>query len=145
MLARLAGSCVRHRWVVIAAWIALLVGVNVIAGAVGPDYRTDFTLPDSESKQVQELLLASDPNRAGFVAQIVAKDEAGFDDPAVREALQSIYDFVEAQGDITVTTPFENPAQISQDGTIASSLSSTSPTSRSSRPLGPGERDPGVR
>ncbi|MDY7106270.1 MAG: MMPL family transporter [Actinomycetota bacterium] len=118
-LARLAAACVHHRWIVIGAWVALLVGVNVIAGAVGPDYRTDFTLPDSESKDVQELLLAADPNRAGFTSQIVARSESGFDDPEVRSALEDLFSFVEAQGDITVTSPWDNPQQVSEDGTIA--------------------------
>jgi RND superfamily putative drug exporter len=119
VLARLARSCVRHRWIVIGVWIALLVAVNGIAGAVGPDYRTDFTLPDSESKEVQDVLLANDPNRAGFTAQIVARSDAGFDDPAVRSKLRQIYDYVADLGDITVTSPFDNAQQISDDGTIA--------------------------
>ena len=61
MLASLARACVRHRWIVIGAWVALLVVINGIAGAVGPDYRTDFVLPDSESKEVQDLLEANSP------------------------------------------------------------------------------------
>ena len=65
--------------------MALLVGVNIVAGAVGPDYRTDFALPDSESKEVQELLEPNDPNRAGFAAQIVVRADQGVDDPAVRD------------------------------------------------------------
>jgi RND superfamily putative drug exporter len=115
----LARACLHHRWIVIGAWVALLVGVNAVAGAVGPDYRTDFTLPDSESKEVQELLEDADPNRAGFTAQIVARSVRGFDDPAVREHLESIFAFVEQQGDITVTSPYDNPDQVSANGTIA--------------------------
>jgi RND superfamily putative drug exporter len=118
-LARLASACVHHRWLVIGAWIVLLIGVNAVAGAVGPDYRTDFTLPDSESKEVQDLLEASDPNRAGFTAQIVARSERGFDDPEVQQNLEELFAFVQQQGDITITSPFDNPQQISQDGTIA--------------------------
>ena len=119
LLARLARACVRHRWIVIGTWLALLVGFNVIAAGVGPDYRTDFTLPDSESKQVQDALEATDPDRAGFTAQIVARSQNGFDDPDVRAALERVYAFAESQGDITVTSPYDSPQQISQDGTIA--------------------------
>ncbi len=86
LIARLAGWCLRHRWIVIGFWLALLVGVNAFAAAVGPDYRTDFTLPDGEAKQVQELLEQNNPDRAGFTSQIVARSETGFDDPAVRSA-----------------------------------------------------------
>jgi RND superfamily putative drug exporter len=118
-IARLARTCVRRRWIVIAVWAVLLVGVNMLAGAVGPDYRTDFTLPDGEAKQVQELLEANNPDRAGFTSQIVARSEVGFDDPAVRQALEEIIAFTEAQGDITVTSPYDSPSQVSADGTIA--------------------------
>ena len=118
-LARLAGACVRHRWIVIGSWVALLVVVNMVAGAVGPDYRTDFVLPDSESKDVQELLEASDPNRAGFTAQIVAYSPDGFESAEVQSTLDQIFAYVEEQGDITVTSPFEVQSQISEDGTIA--------------------------
>ena len=119
LIARLAGWCVRHRWIVIGGWVALLVGINAIAGAVGPDYRTDFTLPDGDAKQVQELLEANNPDRAGFTSQIVVRSEVGLDDPAVRRALEEIFSFAEAQGDITVTSPYDTPSQVSRDGTIA--------------------------
>jgi RND superfamily putative drug exporter len=118
MLARLARACVRHRWIVIGTWLALLVGINAIAGVVGPDYRTDFTLPDSESKVVQELLEENDPNRAGFISQIVAKTDRGFDDPEVRTTLEQLYEFSASRDGITVTSPYDNPLQVSDDGTI---------------------------
>ena len=69
-LARMARACVRHRWIVIISWVALLFVINGISSAVGPDYRTDFTLPASETKEVQELLEANSPDRAGFTSQI---------------------------------------------------------------------------
>ncbi len=119
VIARLARQCVRHRWIVIALWVALLAGTNALSGAVGPDYRTDFTLPDGEAKQVQELLEANTPDRAGFTSQIVVRSETGIDDPAVRAALEEILAFTQAQGDITVTSPYDSPSQVSADGTIA--------------------------
>ncbi|HWM20274.1 MAG TPA: MMPL family transporter, partial [Ilumatobacteraceae bacterium] len=118
MLARLARACVHHRWIVIGAWVVLLLGINAAAGAVGPDYRTDFTLPDSESKVVQELLEENDPNRAGFISQIVAKTDRGFDDPEVRSTLEQLYEFSASREGITVTSPYDNPLQVSDDGTV---------------------------
>jgi putative drug exporter of the RND superfamily len=118
MLARLARACVRHRWIVIGFWLALLVGINAVAGGVGPDYRTDFTLPESESKVVQELLEENDPNRAGFISQIVAKTDRGFDDPEVRSTLEQLYEFSASRDGITVTSPYDNPLQVSDDGTV---------------------------
>ncbi len=118
-LARIARACVRHRWIVIGAWVALLIGVNAVAGAVGPDYRTDFVLPDSESKDVQDLLAVNAPDRAGFTSQVVIRSERGFDEPAVRSVIDDVLAEVESKGDITVTSPYDSPSQVSEDGTIA--------------------------
>jgi putative drug exporter of the RND superfamily len=119
MFNSLARACVRHRWIVIGVWLALLVGINAVAAGVGADWRTDFVLPDSESKDVQELLEANDPNRAGFAGQIVVRAEQGVDDPEVQSALNEIIDFAADQPGVTVTSPYDNPQQISEDGTIA--------------------------
>ena len=119
VLARLARICVRHRWIVIGVWVAILIGINAVAGAVGPDYRTDFVLPDSESREVQELLEANSPDRAGFTSQVVFQSEDGFDDPAVREDIEALLDYIVSQGDITVTSFYDSPRQVSADGTIA--------------------------
>ncbi len=119
LIRRLAAWCVRRRWIVIGCWVALLVGVSIAAGGVGPDYRTDFALPDGEAKRVQELLEANNPDRAGFTSQIVVRSEQGIDDPGVRRTLEEIFGFAEAQGDITVTSPYDSPGQVSTDGTIA--------------------------
>ena len=119
MLASLARTCVRHRWIVIGVWVALFVVIGGVSNAVGPDYRTDFTLPDSETKDVQELLEANNPERAGFSSQIVIRAEQGVDDPEVQAALQSLMDFSAEQEGVAVTSPFDNPQQISADGTIA--------------------------
>jgi putative drug exporter of the RND superfamily len=119
MLARLARICVHHRWLVIGAWVALLFGINGAAAAVGPDYRTDFTFPDSESKEVQDLLFTANPNLAGFTSQVVFESESGFESPEIQERVSAILDNVASKGDISVTSFVDNPQQISQDGTIA--------------------------
>ena len=119
MFTSLARACVRHRWIVIGVWVALLIGINAIAAGVGADWRTDFVLPDSESKDVQELLEANDPNRAGFAGQIVVRADQGVNDPEVEAALNEIIDFAAEQPGVTVTSPYDNPQQISEDGTIA--------------------------
>jgi putative drug exporter of the RND superfamily len=118
-LARIARACVRHRWIVIGSWVALLIVINVVAGAVGPDYRTDFVLPDSESRDVQDLLEANAPDRAGFTSQVVIRSERGFDEPDVRATIETVLERIESEGDITITSPYDTPSQVSNDGTIA--------------------------
>jgi RND superfamily putative drug exporter len=119
LLEKIARACVRHRWIVIGSWVAALVVINGIAGAVGPDYRTDFTLPASETKEVQQLLEANSPDRAGFTAQIVFRAPQGVDDPEVQATMNEVFDYVSSLADVTVTSPYDSPQQISQDGTIA--------------------------
>jgi len=141
MLQRLARYCVRHRWIVIGVWVAIIVVLNVAASSIGADWRTDFVLPSGEAREQQDLLEANNPERAGFSASIVIKADQGVDDPAVRERLEQIMAFVpeadapdcsgiddadelatceqdreRALNDdnvVTVTSPYDAPDQIS--------------------------------
>jgi RND superfamily putative drug exporter len=119
MFASVARACLRHRWIVIGAWVGLLIVVNGIASSAGADWKTDFVLPDSESKDVQELLEANDPNRAGFAGQIVVKADQGIADPEVEAAFTEIMDFAAEQPGVTVTSPYDNAEQISESEEIA--------------------------
>jgi putative drug exporter of the RND superfamily len=120
MLARLARTCVRHKKIVIGGWIGLLVVFLALSGTIGADYRTDFKLPDSETKQVFDLLQQNSPNQAGANGQIVLKVDKGYaNDPAAQAYLKRITDFAAQQPGVTVTTPEQNPQQISQNGQIA--------------------------
>ena len=82
-------------------------------------WETSFTFPESETKEVQELLEATDPNRAGFTSQIVVEAEQGVDDSEVRATLEELFAFAAEQDGVTVTSPYDRPDQISDDGTIA--------------------------
>ena len=62
MLQRLARTCFRRRWLVLGVWIAVLVGLNVLAnGVIGSNFRTDFKLPATESRTVFEMLAEGQP------------------------------------------------------------------------------------
>jgi putative drug exporter of the RND superfamily len=120
MLASLARACVRHKKLVIGVWVGLLAVFIGLSGAIGADYRTDFKLPDSETKQVFDLLQQNSPNQAGSNGQVVVKTDKGFaNDPAAQAYLQRIVDFAAKQPGVTVTTPEQNPGQVSQNGQIA--------------------------
>ena len=126
-LEKIARACVRHRWIVIGAWVAALVVINGIAGAVGPDYRTDFTLPASETKEVQELLEANSPDRAGFTGQIVFRAPQGVDDPEVQATMNELFDYVEASP-TSPSHPRTIPRSRSAPTAPSPSPGSTSPT-----------------
>ncbi len=54
--ARIAGTCHdRRRWV-LGGWVAVLVLVGIVSGAVGGDFRDEFNLPDVESKRGFDIL-----------------------------------------------------------------------------------------
>jgi putative drug exporter of the RND superfamily len=122
MLDRLARTCFRRRGRTVLIWIAVLIGVNVIAnGIVGADYRADMNLPDSESKQVQDQLEAASPNRAGFNAQIVFEASQGVEDPQVRAAMEGLFEQVGQLDGVDVTSPYsrEGAAQVSDRVPVA--------------------------
>ncbi|MEY5153040.1 MAG: hypothetical protein RLZZ551_1589, partial [Actinomycetota bacterium] len=62
MLSSLARFCVRRRRIVVfGIWIPLFFIVAVVSGAMKGNFRTDFVLPKSESREVQELLEKANP------------------------------------------------------------------------------------
>jgi RND superfamily putative drug exporter len=59
----LARFAVSRRWLVVAAWIAFIVAVQVLlSGAGGSAYKDDFKLPHTETDTVAQLLTASGLN-----------------------------------------------------------------------------------
>ena len=122
MLERIARFSVRRRVLVLIGWIGILLVTNVVAnGVLGADYRADMTLPDSESKEVQDQLAAASPNRAGFTGQIVFEAPQGVDDPEVRSAMEDLFARVDDLDDVDVTSPYspEGANQVSETEPIA--------------------------
>src|SRR5256885_11074486 len=58
-MATLARWCVRHRFIVLGAWLVALVGLAVGSRALGSGYTSGFSLPGTESARAQQLLNAS--------------------------------------------------------------------------------------
>ncbi len=96
MLKRLARTCYRRRWRVLAAWVVFLVAVSVSSSAAGGVFRNEFSLSGSESKQAQDLLEERGFDaRAGFSGQIVFTSDRGVNDPTVRQAMEELFARVE--------------------------------------------------
>src|SRR3954453_12937158 len=68
---------IRRRKTVILGWILLLVGVSVAAGTVGSDFRNVFSLPGTETQQVQDLLEKRFPAQARESGQGVVHVDQG--------------------------------------------------------------------
>jgi len=80
----LARWCYQHRFVVIIAWIGLLIGLTVMSQAMKASYDNSFTLAGTGSGSAQALLQQSAPAQAGDSDQIVWQVSRGsVTDPAI--------------------------------------------------------------
>jgi RND superfamily putative drug exporter len=123
VLNRLARACVHHRRLVVALWVAVLVGLSAAAGTVGGVFEDDFELPGTESHDAVELLTERGfPTQAGAQATLVVHDVGGVVATETRTAFDALLADIAAQVDaVRVSGPFGDGAghQISTDGTVA--------------------------
>ena len=120
MLARTARFCVRRRrLVVFGIWIPLVILVGILSSSLGSNFSTEFSLPSSESNDVQNLLEANAPDRAGFTGQIVYHADQGVNDPTVKTAMTTLFGEVANLDGVGVTSPYDQPGQIDASGTTA--------------------------
>ena len=119
----LARFCFTRRWLVVGAWLLLLVGLFIIQAVGAGEYRTDFELPGSESQAALDLLEERGATaRTGESAQIVFKADQGIDDPQVRAVVEQFFDDVLASADdLSIQSPYEpgNEYQIGPNREIA--------------------------
>ena len=120
MLRRLAKFSVRHRkLMVFGIWLPLAVIITMGSGAVGNDFRTEFSQPNSEAAVAQEMLAKVSPGEGGITSQVVVKTDKGIDDPTVKAALgKAVADLAGLPG-VSVQGPYEFANQVSRDRTIA--------------------------
>ncbi len=71
----LARFCVRRRWYVLFAWLALFILINVVSSSLGSAYSNSFTLPGTNSTQAQALLATG--HQQGDVDDIVFQSTGG--------------------------------------------------------------------
>ena len=86
---RLAEICFRRRGRVVLAWLLGIVVLGALTSGAGTDYRSDFTLPDVESKRGVDILEDRFGGQgAGQVGNIVFETDRGVDDPEVRRTME---------------------------------------------------------
>jgi putative drug exporter of the RND superfamily len=119
----LARWCYQHRFVVITAWIGLLIGLAVMSQAVKASYDNSFTLPGSGSGIAQELLMRSAPAQAGDSDQIVWQVSNGsVKDPVVEQRMSAMLARVSRLPEVaSVASPYlpGGEVQVSRDGRTA--------------------------
>jgi RND superfamily putative drug exporter len=77
LLYALGGLCVRHRRLVVAAWVVVAVALAVLARAAGPNTSDNLTLPGSDSQDATDVLTARFPQQANGTNPVVLTAPAG--------------------------------------------------------------------
>ena len=68
---KLTRWCISHRRQVVVGWVAIAVLTTVLAGAVGRQYATNFSLPGTESQRASDLLQHEFKTQSGDLDTIV--------------------------------------------------------------------------
>ena len=104
-MSALARWCFNHRWVIVLAWIAVLVGLVAVERSVGSAYSTAFTLPGTESFTALERLKAAMPKQAGDSATIVWHVDSGtINDAAAKTRIQAMLAKVATSPSVALVT-----------------------------------------
>ncbi|HEX2023797.1 MAG TPA: MMPL family transporter [Acidimicrobiales bacterium] len=124
--ARLGSWCFRRRWRVVGLWFAALILIGGVSGGAGSAFRDDFNLPDVESKKGFDILDERFGGQGtGQTGTIVYRAEQGVDDPAVRQAMQPLFERAAGIEDVVrVVSPYtpEGEGQISSQGPNAGKI-----------------------
>ncbi len=118
----LARWAFRHRRMVLGLWLALLIGLGVVNGAVGAAFQDDFKLPDTESKRALDILQRDFPAASGQSGQIVVHAKTGtLRDPEQAAQVQALFDRVSKLPHIVSVEGYTSPQgarQLTPDATI---------------------------
>jgi RND superfamily putative drug exporter len=83
-MSAIARWCFRHRFLVIATWVIVLIGLGALAQGVKSNYDNSFSLPGTGSTMAQQLLAKAVPAQAGDSDTILWQVSKGtVRDPAV--------------------------------------------------------------
>jgi RND superfamily putative drug exporter len=120
-LHRLGALCVRRRWIVLAACLAVLVAVVALAGALGTRTTDDFSLPGTGSQKAADVLSDHFPALNDLTSPVVFESVDGkrLDEGANKQAVDAVVAKLKGTDDVaSVTDPF-TPTTLSRDGKIA--------------------------
>jgi putative drug exporter of the RND superfamily len=118
-LYRLGRGAARRRWLTIGIWVAAVVAIFGIGGALGGKFADDFKLPDSESQRAYDLLAERFPVASGATADIVFHATGGSSLARDADVVASTLDAIGQQPHVAgVTNPLETDGAVSSDGSI---------------------------
>ncbi len=107
MLVRIARWCFNNPRKTVAAWVAVVLATFAAAGVIGPSFFAQLEAPESDSRNGFEVLEEHFGGiGSGLSGSIVFRAESGIDDPAVRAAMEAMFEQVDAFEGVTVTSPY---------------------------------------
>ncbi|MDQ1479341.1 MAG: putative drug exporter of the superfamily [Actinomycetota bacterium] len=119
-LRALARFCYRRRRLVVLGWVLALVGVSVLSGALGTNFTTNFSAPNTESTKASNLLAANFKAQSGDSVQVVMQGTPSMRNAAVERDAKSFIAALERIPHVAnVGDPFATPGGISKSGTVA--------------------------
>lgn len=117
LLERLGRFCARRHWIVIAAWVVLLVGLVLGNNRWGGDYVNDYTVPGSQSEKGTDVIRQEFPEQSTYVGQLVFNGPIAAAQGAIDQAVVNTTGLPHV---LSVVSPFATaPPTVSADGTIA--------------------------
>ncbi len=121
MLRTLATFSVRHRWLVVLTWLALVVGATVAGQTLGGSFSNDLSVEDTDSQAAYDRLAADFPEMSGDGMQVVVHSEDGVTGSEVKRSVESALASARStDGVASAESPYasERP-MVSADGTTA--------------------------
>jgi RND superfamily putative drug exporter len=119
----LARFAVRQRWVVIAIWLVVAIGINVAASSLGNSYSNSFQLPKTNSTSALKLIESAHSSKvtAGEQDQIVFEATSGTVSAQQATITPILNKIAALPGVASVIAPYAPSAvgQVSPSGNIA--------------------------
>ncbi len=114
---------VRRRWIVIATWLVVAVGLHLWAASLGQNWNDNLTLPGTGSTNATDLLQQKLPQQAYGSIPLTLVDRSGqIGDSASTSAIDATVKNLKALPDVTrVVSPLDQSAKglVSKDRKIA--------------------------
>ncbi|NUR96242.1 MAG: MMPL family transporter [Kribbellaceae bacterium] len=86
LLHRVSGWAMRHAGLALLLWVLVLAAVTTAATVVGADYRSDTSLPGTDSQRVTDIFQAHQPKGDTASVQLVVRADGGLDADKSRTA-----------------------------------------------------------
>jgi RND superfamily putative drug exporter len=119
----LARFAYRRRWLILALWVVLFLGMNALSQSFGTAYANTFTLPGTNSTHALKLLESGFKSKSGDVDEIVFQAKTGSIASHKKDILAMDKKVEKVKAVASVVSPFVGGSlQISPNGKIAYSV-----------------------